>query len=203
MFSGIVETLGRVLKAKEEGGCLQITVRPLIEFTDLIIGDSLAINGVCLTITEIENNNFSATIVPETLRLTNLGELKEGTWVNLERSLKADGRNGGHHVQGHVDAIGEILEINKDGQQAILLKISIPATSSRYVVSKGYITIDGMSITVIEAEATYFTVTLIPHTLGVTRSKDYQIGTRVNLEVDILGKYVEKLMRVKNNECTH
>jgi riboflavin synthase len=194
MFTGIVETTGIIGHAEQREGCLHLTIKPKIAFSDLHMGDSVAINGVCLTVTAFTPTTFKATVVPETLRLTNLGELVNGSKVNLERSMQANARIGGHYVQGHVDGMGEILELQPDGGTAWLVKISIPTTLEKYVVNKGYIGLDGMSITVIESTSNWFTVTLIPHTREVTIVSQYKIGTRINIEVDMLGKYVEKLL---------
>jgi riboflavin synthase len=194
MFSGIVETTGMLTQLHFANDCMHVTIKPQKYFDDLQIGDSVAINGVCLTVTTLQDDTFDATIVPETLRLTNLKNLALHGLVNLERSLKASSRIGGHYVQGHVDAAAEILELNADGKDALIAKISLPATLAKYVVRKGYIGIDGMSITVIEAAPDYFTVTFIPHTQEVSITHQYRQGSLVNLEVDILGKYVEKLL---------
>jgi riboflavin synthase len=194
MFGGIVETLGIVSSIKISPSHIDISITPQLNFTDINIGDSVAVNGVCLTVTAFVNNTFTATLVPETMRLTNLGNLEVGGKVNLERALPANGRLGGHYVQGHIDGCGEILAIEQDGKQALFVKIGIPATLAKYFVNKGYVAIDGMSITIIEATDNWFTVTFIPHTQAVTIVNEYQVGMRVNLEVDILGKYVEKIL---------
>ncbi len=194
MFGGIVETLGIVSSIEMNASHIDISITPQLEFSDISIGDSVAVNGVCLTVTTFVNNTFSATIVPETMRLTNLGNLVVGSKVNLERALPVNGRISGHNVQGHIDACGEIIELQQDGNEALLVKIGIPPTLAKYFVNKGYVTIDGMSITVIEATSSWFSITLIPHTQAVTIAKEYSPGSRVNLEVDILGKYVAKLL---------
>jgi riboflavin synthase len=194
MFGGIVETLGIVNSIEMNPSHIDISITPQIKFSDISIGDSVAVNGVCLTVTTFVNNTFSATIVPETMRLTNLGNLAVGSKVNLERALPVNGRIGGHCVQGHIDGCGDIIELQQDGNDALLVKIAVPSTLAKYFVNKGYVTIDGMSITIIEATPTWFSVTLIPHTQAVTITNEYRTGSRVNLEVDILGKYVEKLL---------
>ncbi|TAL60176.1 MAG: riboflavin synthase [Legionella sp.] len=194
MFSGIVETLGTIQLMNSNADAVVFHIQPQMTFADLHIGDSVAVNGVCLTITELLPQSFSVTAVPETLRLTNLGILQQGDQVNLERALLVGGRNGGHNVQGHVDSVGTIAAIEEDGKEAWLIKFTIPMALSKYIVKKGFITIDGMSITVIDAQADWFTVTLIPHTRDVTIANTYQVGTKVNIEVDIMGKYIEKLV---------
>ncbi|OGT47460.1 MAG: riboflavin synthase subunit alpha [Gammaproteobacteria bacterium RIFCSPHIGHO2_12_FULL_41_20] len=197
MFNGIVETIGSVSNLDVEQDCVHFAITPKIAFTDLKIGDSVAVNGVCLTVTAIYNDVFYVTAVPETLRLTNLSQLILGSQVNLERALRVTDRIGGHYVQGHVDAVGKIISIQADGKAALLVKISFPSALTPYIVNKGYIGLDGMSVTVVVAENTWFSVTLIPHTQQVTIVNQYQVGTEINIEVDILSKYVEKLMRAE------
>ena len=195
MFSGIVETIATVTQLVSDDGCLHLRLTPFMVFQDLRIGDSVAVNGVCLTVTQFDDTSFHVTAVPETLRLTNLHKLQTGSIVNLERSLRMGDRIGGHVVQGHVDGMGTIVSIQPDNSAAWLLKIRIPETLSRYVIAKGYIALDGMSITVIEAERDWITVTLIPHTQAVTIAHQYRAGQLINIEVDSLGKYIEKFYR--------
>jgi len=197
MFSGIVETTGTIRMMQQTSESAVFHIESHTPFNDLHIGDSVAVNGVCLTITELLPMAFSVTAVPETLRLTNLGQLKEKSLVNLERSLLVGGRNGGHNVQGHVDGVATIAAIEADGKDAWLVTFRLAEDISKYVVNKGYITIDGMSITVIEAIDEFFTVTFIPHTREVTIANTYQLGTQVNIEVDILGKYIEKFLAAR------
>lgn len=194
MFSGIVECIGYIKSIIMQDGCKHFSISPLLPFNDLNIGDSVSVNGVCLTVTGFTEQQFNVTAVPETLGLTNLDSLNTNDAVNLERSLKLDGRIGGHYVQGHVDGMGEILEISTDHSAALLVKISLPEKMANYVVNKGYITLDGMSITVIEANQNWFSVTFIPHTQEVTTTHQYKVGSKMNIEVDILGKYVEKTL---------
>src|SRR3990167_4978899 len=167
MFSGIVEAMGVILSAIPENGCIHFKIAPLRSFYELLIGESIAVNGVCLTVTAIAEDHFSVTAVPETLRLTNLAKLCKGDLINLERSLLPSTRIGGHFVQGHVDGIGQILDLKQDNSHALVVKISIPDYLSQYVIRKGFITIDGISITVIDVDDTWFTVTFIPHTQAV------------------------------------
>lgn len=199
MFSGIVEAIGTVLCIETLGDCIHLNISPNKIFDDLKLGDSVSINGVCLTITQIFQDAFAVTIVPETLRVTNLGGLKVSSLVNLERSISLSSRIGGHYVQGHVDGVAEIIELEKDGEEALLLKIRHSPHLAKYIVNKGYIALDGMSITVIKSSLEVFTVTLIPHTQQVTIVKDYCVGTKVNIEVDILSKYLEKLIGGQNH----
>jgi len=193
MFSGIVATVGFIENIDIRNGCKYLTIAPATIMTDLSIGESISVNGACLSVTDFSPGNFNVTVVPETLRLTNLGHLNVGDKVNLERSLRMGDRIGGHHVQGHVDCMGRIVELSSDNSDAWLVKISIPERLSRYIVNKGYITLDGMSITVIESTPEWFTVTFIPHTQDVTITKHYSVGVPINIEVDIMGKYIEKL----------
>jgi len=195
MFSGIVETTGRIFSLKKNQGCLQISVQPEQIFDDVCVGDSVAINGVCLTVTALHENRFDMTIVPETLRITNLNTLIESASVNVARSLKVTDRIGGHCVQGHVDGVGKIIEIKQDGEDAWIVKMSVDKTLSKYMVNKGFITLDGMSITVIAASQNDFTVTLIPYTRQVTIAHQYQVGHIVNIEIDIFAKTIEKLLK--------
>ena len=194
MFSGIVETIGIIKQVQGGVGSVQLLIEPVMPFDDLKIGDSVAVNGTCLTVTEFTDKSFSVTVVPQTLRLTSLGDLIEDGRVNLERSLRYNARIGGHMVQGHIDGIGSIIDIKEDGRDAIIVRILLPVDLAKYVLNKGYIALDGMSITVIEAGSSYLTVTFIPHTQEVTIVNDYKIGTKINIEVDILGKYIEKLL---------
>ncbi len=196
MFTGIVETIGIVTQVSKSADCIHLTIKPEKKFSDLQLGDSVSINGVCLTVTELGDHFFLVTLVPETLRLTNLQYASEGMQVNLERSLLANSRLSGHYMQGHVDGMGDILSIEPDGKAALLVKISIPTFLAKYIVNKGYIGLDGMSITVIEATPSWISVTFIPFTQQVTLVNQYQVGSQLNIEVDIVSKYVEKLLGV-------
>ena len=188
MFTGIVEELGRV--RARDGGRFTFEASQVLE--DAKIGDSIAVNGCCLTVVEIGAGWWTADAVDETLSRTNLGDLAEGDPVNFERPVRAADRLGGHIVQGHVDAVGEILE------PAPNLRVSLPASLSRYVVEKGSITVDGCSLTVVEANDTDFTIALIPHTTDVTTLGSKRAGDKVNLEVDLVAKYVERLLQKEN-----
>lgn len=193
MFGGIVETMGVVGACRFEDDCKQLSISPRHCFDDLRVGDSVAVNGVCLTVTKVQRESFDCSVVPETLRLTNLGLLVPGSLVNLERALKANDRIGGHYVQGHVDGVGEIGRMERQGA-AWLVTIHVPAALTKYLVTKGYVTLDGMSITLVEVGEDWFCVTFIPHTQEVTIVNGYAVGSKLNIEVDILGKYTEKLL---------
>ncbi len=188
MFTGIVEEVGRVKSVKP--GHLAIGASTVMD--DLKVGDSICVNGTCLTVTSRDKGSFSVDVVPETLRRTNLGALKVDSPVNLERSMPANGRFGGHVVQGHVDATGAIESITQDGE-ALLIKFRAPPAIMRYVVEKGFIAVDGTSLTVVNCDDQTFVVTIIPHTRDNTIIGTRKAGDTVNLEADIIAKYVERL----------
>ena len=190
MFTGIVEELGTVGSIRS--GVLMVDASLILG--DLDVKDSICVNGACLTVTELTGTGFQVDVVPETLRRTNLGELISGSKVNLERSLQMGGRLGGHIVQGHVDCTGEISSITGDGD-AYLYSFAIPSELSKYIVQKGFICVDGISLTVVDCADDEFTVTLIPYTLEHTVLGTKSEGNKVNLEADIMGKYIEKLSR--------
>ncbi len=184
MFTGIVEELGRVRSRR--GARFTFAASLVVE--DAKIGDSIAVNGCCLTVVEMGDGWWAADVVDETLARTNLGRLGEGSPVNLERPVRVTDRLGGHIVQGHVDAVGEVVHPAPD------LHVRMPPELARYVVEKGSITVDGCSLTVVRAMDDGFTVALIPHTTSVTTLGHYVVGDHVNLEVDVIAKYVERLM---------
>ena len=188
MFTGIVEEVGTVKSA--EPNRLLISASEVM--SDLKIGDSICVNGTCLTVTTRDDTSFSVDVVPETLRRTNLGALKADSPVNLERSMPADGRFGGHVVQGHIDATGMVSSITQDGD-ALMLNFDAPASVMRYVVEKGFIAVDGTSLTVVNCDNDSFVVTIIPHTKDHTIIGTRKVGDAVNLEADIMAKYVERL----------
>ena len=193
MFTGIIENKGKVLRVEYRGLEKRLTIEFPRHLTEVQLGDSININGVCLTIVEKEGERVGFDLSSETLQKTVLGELKEGDRVNLERALKLNDRLGGHIVTGHIDGIGVIVE-KKEERGFINLKIRIPKPVSKYVVQKGSIAIDGISLTVNECQGEEIQLTLIPYTLEKTTLMDKKIGDRVNVEVDILGKYVEKFL---------
>ena len=195
MFTGIVEEVGKVVEAKP--GRLRIGAKTILKGTRL--GDSIAVNGACLTIAALTPDSFSVDVVPETLRRTNLGELQRGGNVNLERSLQYGGRIGGHLVQGHVDATGRIVSITPDGD-AVLVRFKTAFSLMRYVVEKGFVAVDGVSLTVVGCGKDWFTVTLIPVTRTATVLGAKKAGDRVNLEADQIAKYVERLMQGRRQD---
>ncbi len=194
MFTGIVEELGTVgtIESSPESAILRIE-GPLVA-ADAAHGDSIAVNGVCLTVTSHDAGGFSVDVMAETLRRSSLGALRPGDPVNLERAMAASGRFGGHVVQGHVDGTATIVE-RVPGDRWEVVTFSLPRQLARYVVEKGSITVDGVSLTVAAVAAATFSVSLIPTTLGATTLGHKAVGDPVNLEVDVLAKYVESLLR--------
>ena len=188
MFTGIVEEVGSVKSVGE--GRLVIGASEVL--SDVKVGDSISVNGACLTVTTHDDASFSVDVVAETLRRTNLGELTAGSPVNLERSMPANGRFGGHMVQGHVDGTATIRSIGSEGD-ALMVGFDAPSSVMRYVVEKGFIAVDGASLTIVNCDNFSFSVTIIPHTQENTVFKDKKAGDSVNLEVDIMAKYVERL----------
>jgi riboflavin synthase len=197
MFTGIVEEAGRVTAIHASGSGARLEIAAPLVASDAALGDSICINGVCLTVTAREGSGAAARLsfdaVPETLRRSTLGELRPGDAVNLERSLAVGARLGGHIVQGHVDAVGRISALRREGN-ATLVTVVAPHEVMRYVVEKGSIALDGISLTIAACTQDQFTVSIIPHTWQVTNLRHRRAGDRVNLEVDILAKYVERLV---------
>jgi len=193
MFSGIVEEVGYIDHVEHRPGGTTFTIRAQKVVEDVGIGDSIAVNGACLTVVRYDATSFDVELAPETLRKTSLERCAEGDGVNLERSLKADGRVGGHFVQGHVDSTAEIVSMEPDGEGTIAT-FRVPRDLMPYIVPKGYVALDGMSLTVVDTGPDWFTISFIAHTQAVTIVRQYAPGKTVNLEVDILGKYVEKLL---------
>ncbi|WP_052868086.1 riboflavin synthase [Streptomyces niger] len=193
MFTGIVEELGEVVAVEELTDASRFRLRGPVVTEGAKHGDSIAVNGVCLTVVETEHGEFTADVMAETLKRSSLGALEKGSRVNLERPMALGGRLGGHLVQGHVDGTGTIAE-RTPGEHWEIVKIALPDGLARYVVEKGSITVDGVSLTVVEAGDDYFTISLIPTTLDLTTLGIKKIGDPVNLEVDVLAKYVERLL---------
>lgn len=193
MFTGIVEEVGVIERIQKGSASVILTIRAKVVLDDLKIGDSVAVNGICLTATRVTPSGFTADVMHETLNRSSLAMLKSGSRVNLERAMSANGRFGGHIVSGHVDGTGKILSVTKD-DNAIWYTVSAPPGIMRYIVEKGSITIDGISLTVAKVTNTTFSISAIPHTVQVTILRDKKPGDTVNLENDIIGKYVEKLL---------
>ncbi|MFI1016985.1 riboflavin synthase [Streptomyces sp. NPDC020965] len=199
MFTGIVEELGEVTAVENLGDSSRIRLRGPLVTDGAKHGDSIAVNGVCLTVVETGDGEFTADVMAETLNRSSLGVLAAGSRVNLERPTAVGDRLGGHIVQGHVDAVGTIAE-RTPSEHWELVRISLPAGVARYVVEKGSITVDGVSLTVVDAGSDHFTVSLIPTTLALTTLGRKQPGDPVNLEVDIIAKYVERLLGARTGE---
>ena len=197
MFTGIVEEVGKVTSAQP--GSLVIAAGDVPQGMEL--GGSIAINGVCLTITSLNTNSFSVDIMPETLKRSNLGLLSAGDRVNLERPLALGGRLGGHLVQGHVDAIGRVASVRWDGE-AMIIRFEAPPEVMHYVVEKGFIAVDGVSLTVVTKDTSSLQVSVVDYTRQHTTLGDRQVGDPVNLEVDIIAKYVEQLSQTRSTGIT-
>jgi len=193
MFTGIIENKGKVLRVESHGQGKRLTLELPENLTDVQPGDSININGACLTVVEKKGQTIGLDLSTETLQKTVLGDLKEGHFVNLERALKLTDRLGGHIVTGHIDGMGVIVEKRKE-TDFIHLRIRIPKAISRYVVQKGAIAIDGISLTVNECQEEEVQLALIPYTIEKTTLVEKRVGDRVNVEADILGKYVEKML---------
>lgn len=193
MFTGIVEELGEVTAVENLGDASRFRLRGPVVTEGARHGDSIAVNGVCLTVVEQEGEEFTADVMAETLKRSSLGALAPGSRVNLERPTAVGGRLGGHIVQGHVDGTGTVLR-REPSEHWEIVTVSLPEELSRYVVEKGSVTVDGVSLTVVDAAADHFTISLIPTTLGLTTLGHKQPGDPVNLEVDVIAKYVERML---------
>lgn len=193
MFTGIIEARGKIGGALREKEFTRILIRTDMDLSDVKEGDSISVNGVCLTATLVEpaRREFSADVSPETTRVTTMGELKIGQIVNLEKSLRLDSRVGGHLVLGHVDCVGRVVERRPAGQGFVM---GFQADSGRYLIEKGSIAIDGVSLTINQVKGDRFQVMIIPHTAALTGLTEKKVNDKVNLEFDIIGKYVEKFV---------
>ena len=194
MFTGIIEETGKIQSVTSNN----ISVEADIVLKDTKIGDSIAVNGVCLTVTKKENKIFTADISTETYRVTNLKNLKTGNLVNLERAMPVNGRFGGHIVSGHIDGIGKIVKINKENEFHNI-EIELSPENSKYTVKKGSITINGISLTIAEINNNRIKIAVIPHTFNNTNLHELQNGSIVNIETDILAKYIEKFLSTGDN----
>ncbi|CAB4744367.1 MAG: riboflavin synthase [Actinobacteria bacterium] len=194
MFTGIVEERGTVASIEQLTNAARVAIRGSVVLSDVRAGDSIAVNGVCLTVVDLGPDYFTADVMEETLKRSSLDAVAAGSEVNLERAARLDSRLGGHLVQGHVDGTGAVLAIEPDAHWTAM-RISLPVDLGRYVVEKGSITVDGVSLTVVAVDDEAFSVSLIPTTLAETTLGWRQVGDRVNLEVDAIAKYVERLMQ--------
>ena len=199
MFTGIIEEMGMVKALRRSGNSARISIGAATVLEGTVVGDSICVNGVCLTVVELGAGGFAADVAVETLRVTNLGELKAGAKVNLERALQLSTRIGGHLVSGHVDAVGRVRGKREEGNGWRLL-FDAPETVLRYVIKKGSIAIDGISLTVADVDPSGFSVAMIPHTSKLTTLGFKSAGDTVNLESDIIGKYVERLLGARTGD---
>ena len=203
MFSGIIEAIVSILNITAASDSKHFVIARPTSFTSLMIGESISVNGACLTVTHFDEHSFSVTAVPETLKCTNLDVCIIGDKVNIERAMRLDSRLGGHFVQGHIDMVGTVISCLPDDGLAYILKIEFPSTLARYIVPKGFIALDGMSVTIVEVTESWFTVSLIPHSLQVTISQYYQKNQLINIEVDMIAKYIEKMLGVYSHASHH
>ncbi len=193
MFTGLVAELGTVQNLARQGNSYHLTVQAKKVMDNLKIGDSVAVNGACLTVVKMSGDSFTADVMPETVRLTNIGELANGSRVNLERTLRLCDGLDGHIVSGHVEGLGTIVSQRPEGI-AVVVTVQTPPELLRYIITKGSIAIDGISLTVTQVTDTGFSVSLIPHTAKETTLGFKKVGDKVNLETDIIGKYVERML---------
>lgn len=194
MFTGIIQAIGQISALHPHG--VDMTVRVFagaLPLQDVVLGDSIAVNGICLTVTVLHGDGFEADVSAETLRKTGFGSLKPGSAVNLEKALTLATRLGGHLVSGHVDGMGELIERRDDGR-SVLLRIKAPTELARYIAPKGSITVDGVSLTVNAVDGAIFSLNIVPHTLAQTTLRDCRVGQCFNLEVDLMARYLERLM---------
>ena len=206
MFTGLVEEIGTVTGLERLGDSARLTIRGPVATSDAQHGDSISVSGCCLTVAELDGDAFSADVMAESLSRTSLGDLSEGSTVNLERAVAAGTRLGGHLVQGHVDGTAQLLD-RTPGDHWEMMRFSLPTDLARYFVEKGSVTVDGVSLTVVEvvdsapgSDDAWFSVSLIPTTLAETTLGDRKVGDRVNLEVDVLAKYVERLLAIRKGD---
>jgi riboflavin synthase len=200
MFTGIIEEVGRITRIEQRGENRRITVEAEHAPKELRRGDSIAVSGVCLTALNIKPNFFSADLAPETWARTSFSRIRKGALVNLELPIKAGGRFGGHIVQGHVDGVGKLIALERiEASENWWLRIELPSEVAKYTVSKGSICIEGISLTVAKLEGNCCTAAIIPHTVEMTNLKSLRAEDPVNLEVDVIAKYVEKMLRERSN----
>lgn len=194
MFTGIVEAIGIIATLEPRGKDMRVSVNiGKLDLSDVVLGDSIAVNGVCLTAVELNSNGFSADVSAETLAHTAFSQLRAGSRVNLEKALTPTTRLGGHLVSGHVDGVGEVLERKQDGR-SVRFRIKAPVELARYIARKGSITVDGISLTVNDVDGAIFMLNIVPHTLVETTMDDFVVGRQVNLEVDLIARYLERLV---------
>ncbi|MDH5360828.1 MAG: riboflavin synthase [Gammaproteobacteria bacterium] len=194
MFTGIIESIGQIAALEPKGGDMRIRLQTgKLDLSDVKLGDSIAVNGVCLTAVELPGNGFWADVSGETLTRTNMGRLKLGDSVNLEKALTPTTRLGGHLVSGHVDGVGEVIERFDDGR-SVKFRIRVPDELAKYIAEKGSICVDGISLTVNAVDGAIFDLNIVPHTLQETTMAGFKSGTRVHLEVDLIARYLERML---------
>ncbi|HEX9778920.1 MAG TPA: riboflavin synthase [Geopsychrobacteraceae bacterium] len=194
MFTGLIQDVGTIRRIERRGAAARLTIASKLAGEQLQLGESIAVNGICLTVTEWDRANFAADVSPESLAATTLGGLQPGTAVNLERALRLSDRLGGHLVSGHVDGIALVCRRFQD-HNAVRFEFTVPESALRYLVEKGSVAVDGVSLTVNAVSADGFSIAVIPHSLAMTTLRERKIGDRVNIETDLLGRYVERLLR--------
>lgn len=194
MFTGIIEAVGEIASLAQKGDGMRLYIKTgKLDLVDVSLGDSIAVNGVCLTAVDLPGDGFWADVSGETLDRTTLGQLRVGSRINLEKAMAAGGRFGGHLVSGHVDGLGKIVSRENAGR-FVRFAVESPDTLARYIAEKGSITVDGTSLTVNAVNGARFELTIVPHTLQETVMADYRVGSRVNLEVDVVARYLERLL---------
>ncbi|PHS70352.1 MAG: riboflavin synthase [Methylophaga sp.] len=203
MFTGIIAAIGHLQKTQAKGGDLQLQLSTkTLDLSDISLGDSVAVNGVCLTVVDKDNSSLSFDVSRESLDRTSLGHLEIGASVNLEKALAVGDRLGGHFVSGHVDGLAAIIS-KQESARSVIFRIKIPTGLERYIAEKGSVCIDGTSLTVNNVIDNWFEVNVIPHTMQQTIMSDYRIGTEVNLEVDLIARYLERLLPQQDSGITH
>ncbi len=201
MFTGIIEEKGTIERVLTGTKSCSVKVKADKVFDDIKTGDSIAVNGVCLTVTDFKKPYFTADVMPETMRRTNLKGLVKGSRVNLERAMQLNGRFGGHIVSGHIDGTGTVLSMIRE-ENAVWVTVGAPRDITKYIVDKGSVALDGISLTVVEAAQERFSVSIIPHTAAETTLLERKNGDKINIECDIIGKYVEKLTKHESEGIT-
>ncbi|MCY9376300.1 riboflavin synthase subunit alpha [Bacillus spizizenii] len=201
MFTGIIEETGTIESMKKAGHSMALTIKCSKILEDVHLGDSIAVNGICLTVTDFTNNQFTVDVMPETVKATSLNELSKGSKVNLERAMAANGRFGGHFVSGHVDGTAEITRI-EEKSNAVYYDVKMDPSLTKTLVLKGSITVDGVSLTIFGLTEDTVTISLIPHTISETTFSEKTIGSKVNIECDMIGKYMYRFLHKANENKT-
>lgn len=193
MFTGIIESLGKVESLQSVGGDIRVRIQPNVDMSDVHLGDSIATNGICLTVIDWGDNWYAADVSRESLSRSTIGQWKVGQAVNVEKAMLPTTRFGGHIVSGHVDAVGEITQVRQDAR-SLYFEVTAPAHIAKYLAEKGSVTVDGVSLTINHLRGNILSLNLIPHTAERTNIGTWQLGTQVNLEVDVLARYIERLL---------